>query len=344
VSELLDDITNLQILEQICSGVGVDVNISELAREFKKHRNTIKSQVNNLFEHDIINRPVYPFLWLHQEYPLLAVARAELPRSEELDKWFKEDKNIFAAFYVRDEEYNTLMIEYHEDIHEYGRWKKKIVRERRIPPPETRHPTHVLMFSNRDMIKYQHYSPIVVMEDRFENGELTEINGLKMNKLNFYILKKLITGQGLRTNENMLAKELNLHRRTIERRISSLLHDKIVTAPICRFPRFFVPPDHLLVYYLMEIKRAKNNVLQAISMDPNIPLAIEAGIGRYNVLLFGVFPNLDDNFRWEEKYDQRFKDCVGAMKKIYLLPEMAVSIDQQKVSLGIIKRKMELLE
>ena len=39
MEKLLDDETNLKILLDICSGQGVSVNISELSRVLKKHRN-----------------------------------------------------------------------------------------------------------------------------------------------------------------------------------------------------------------------------------------------------------------------------------------------------------------
>ena len=127
MSEMLNDRLNLDILENICSGVGVDVNISFLSNTFKRHRNTVKAQIEALFEHKIINKPIYPFIWLYQEYPLLVVVRADLPRTKEIDKFLREDEHIFAAFYIRDEEYDTLLIEYHSDLYAYGQWKKKIV-------------------------------------------------------------------------------------------------------------------------------------------------------------------------------------------------------------------------
>ncbi len=232
MSELLDDMLNLNILENLCSGVGVEINISALSKAFKRHRNTIKSQVRALVEHEIINRPTYPFIWLCQEYPLLAVAQMELPRNEDIDRWFIEDKHIFAAFYVRDEEYNTLLIEYHKDLHTYANWKKKIVAEGKIPPRETRHPANVLIFSNKDIIKYQPHSSIYIMEERYIDGKELEINGYKMNRLCFQILKKLVSGEGIRTNENILARKLNVHRKTIERRISTLLKKEIITKPV----------------------------------------------------------------------------------------------------------------
>jgi hypothetical protein len=94
----------------------------------------------------------------------------------------------------------------------------------------------------------------------------------------------------------------------------------------------------------MEIKREKEKIHQDILSDPHIMMALEAGIGNYNILMFGAFASVEDHFFWEEKYDQKFKDSVGAMKKIYLSPRMAVPIDQQKVSLEIIKEKRSELK
>ena len=343
MSDPLNDRLNLDILENICYGTGVEVNISALSNTFKRHRNTIKEQVNALFEHKIIDRPIYPFIWLYQEYPMLMVVRADLPRNEQVDKFLKEDEHIFGAFYVRDEEFNTLLIEFFKNLDSYVDWRKRIVAENRIPPRENRYPSHTLFFSNRHIIKYQPQSPIYKMEQIYKSGGQMELNGYKLNHLCFQIMKKLVLGEGIRTNENMLAQKLDVHRKTIERRVDELLKAGIVHRPACRFPKFFVPPGHILVYYLIEVKRSIDKVIKAIKSDPSIPLALETNIGRYNLLLFGSFFNVEDHFKWEEVYDSRFPECIGAMKKIYLSPQMTASIDQQKVSLNIIKQRKEQL-
>jgi DNA-binding HxlR family transcriptional regulator len=343
VSELLNDKLNLGILESICSGVGVAVNISALAKMFKKHRNTIKSQVNDLFEHKVLNRPIYPFAWLYREFSLLVLVRADLPRNEAINTFLTEDENIFAAFFVRDESYNTLIVEFHKDVFTYGEWRKRIVREKKIPPRDIRYPADALFFSTQQIVKYQPYSPIQVIEKRYANGESLEVNGYRMNKLGFQIAKELMLGAGIRTNENLLAQELDVHRKTIERRLSVLLREKIIEKPVCRFPNFFVPPNHVLICNLFEIKKSQDKLLKAIKDDPRIPLAIEANIGKHNMLLFKVFRNIEEHFQWEAEYDSRFPGCIGSMKKMFLSPQMTVSIDQQKVSLGIIKRRKELL-
>lgn len=343
MSTLLDDELNLTILENVCSGVGIEVNISELARTLRKHRDTIRDQVNALFEHEIINRPIYPFIRLYQEYPLMVIVRADLPRTDEIIKFLQENEHIFGAFYVKDEEYNTFLIMFFKDISTYVDWRKKIVAENEIPPRDERFPASSSYFSNNHIVKYQPYSPIFQMEEKHLKGEKLILNDYKLNDLSFQILKKLMMGESIRTNENLLSKKIGVNRKTIDRRISALLNENVIGRPACRFPRFFVPPDHFLVYYLLEIKKSMNNVVKAIKSDPCIPFALEASLGRYNLLLFQVFSSVDEHLEWEDRYIRRFPDSLGAMKNIYLTPNQTTSIDQQKISLALIKKKKELL-
>lgn len=340
---MLNDMLNLEILRNICSGNGVSVNVNALAKKFKKHRNTIKSEIKEIFDNHLINKPIYPFMWLYQEYPLMVVVRADFPRNESIDKFMREDEHIFASFYVRDEEYNTLMIEYHKDMYSYGEWRNQIVKENRIPPREYRYPSDTVFFSNKHFIKYQPYSPIYNFEKKLQEGKDVVFNGCKVSALCFKIIKSLMLGEGIRTNENLLSQTMGVHRRTIEHRISGLLREKIVGVPVCRFPKFFVPPNQILIYCLIEIKKSREKFLNAIKFDPNVPLAIEANVGRYNLLLFKVFFSVEEYFEWEVMYEQRFPDSIGAMKKIFLSPQMTATIDQQKVSLGIIRNRMEML-
>jgi hypothetical protein len=84
-------------------------------------------------------------------------------------------------------------------------------------------------------------------------------------------------------------------------------------------------------------------VIKEIRLDSHIPVAIEAMIGRYNLLVFGVFESVEEHFGWVEKYDAIYPDCIGAMKNTYLSPKMTALIDQQDVSMGIIKQRKEFL-
>lgn len=343
MTDLLNDELNLRLLEKICSGVGVNVNISKLSKLLKKHRNTIKGEVTELMAHKIINPPVYPFIYLYQEYPLLVMARVDFPNDERTKKFITNDEHIFAAYRTKDEEYNTFLVEYHKDMHSYQLWKDSIVRERKITLMGSRHPTDTCLLSTKLIIKYKPYDPIYAMEKEFREFGKKEINGYELRELSFQILKKLLVGECIRTNENMLGETLNVHRRTVETRMSQLLKEKIILNHVCRFPNFFAPPNHVLVYSLLEIKSEKSKILKAIDSDPHIPVAFVVGAGRYNILVLGAFSSVEEHFEWEEEYDNKFPGCLGATKKVYLFPKYAYPVDQQKVSLSIIKQKKEEL-
>lgn len=339
---LNDDLT-LRLLENICSGTGVSVNISELSKSLKKHRKTIKDAVGELIKYKIINSPIYPFIYLYDEYPLIVMARVDFPKDEKTEKFIVNDDHIFTAYRTRDEHYNTFLIEYHKDLHHYQLWKNSIIRERKITSTDARHPTDTCLVSSKLIIKYKPYEPVYVMEKEFREQREMKINGYELTELSVQILKKLLMGEGIRTNENLLAEKLKVHRRTVEHRISALLKEKIILNHICRFPNFFVPPSYVLVYSLLEIKCEKSRILKAIDGDPHIPVAFVVGAGLYNVLVLGAFSNVEGYQDWEEEYDNKFPGCLGATKKVYLLPKYAYPIDQQKISLAIIKQKRKEL-
>ncbi len=338
---MLKDLLNLQILENICTGNGVSVNISALAKSLGKHRNTIKTQVTALFKHNIITKPYYPFIELFNQCPLLAVVKADLPRNEQIEKFLVEDKRIFAAFWAWDEVYNTLIFEFHESMYSYYEWKEKIVKERKLPPLEHRAPADVLFLNNRLLVKYDPNSSVFCMERHFEEAGELVINDYRINELGFQIMKRLLRGNGIKTNENMLAKKLGVHRRTVERRINDLVKEGIILNPLSRFPKFFVPPKYILVVCLLRVNNLKDKVFEEIKRDTCIPIAYEGHTGPYNLLYFGTFPTVEKHFEWEENIHSKFPECFGAMKKIYLSPDMTASIDQLKVDLGLIRKKIE---
>jgi len=152
---LLDDERNLLLLKNICSGKGVDVNISMLSRLLRKHRNTIKERVTVLLKQGIIDRPVFPFIHLLNEYPLLVVTRADLPQSRKIEQWMKDDERIFASFKIREEEFNTMRLEFHTDLYGHYMWRDSLVKKGVVPSRDTRFPSSVLFFSNKLIVKYE---------------------------------------------------------------------------------------------------------------------------------------------------------------------------------------------
>jgi len=340
MEDLLKDEKNLEILSDICSGQGVEVNVSELSRSLKKHRNTIRDRVNHLFEYEIINKPIYPFFWLYSEYPLMVIARADLPRDTQTNIFIENDPHIFAAFFKKDEEYNTFIIEYHKDIASHQKWRDAIVREGKLPPRETRYPADIMYFSNKNFLKYNPAHMVQLIEND-KNDHHGIINNYQLDELSIEILKKLVDGEGIHTNEHFLAETHGIHRKTIERRIKKLIDAKIILKPTCRFPRFLAPPDYTLVVTLVEIKKHADKITRAWKSDPHISIMLSASTGRYTHLLFCSFYRIKDHLAWEESYDQRFPGCIGAIKNKYLSPSMMFSIAQQYVSLGIINKRLE---
>jgi len=340
MTDLLNDESNLKLLREICSGSGVEVNISELSRSLKKHRNTIRDRLEPLFENNVIDKPIYPFFWLYREYPLMVITRADLPRDEVTNNFIEKDPHIFAAFFKKEEEYNTFIIQYHKDIYNYQQWRGGLVKEGKLPPRETRYPSEATFFSNQTFVKYNPSHLINLIENDI-NKIQGKLNGYKLDALSLQMLKKLVYGVGIQTNENYLSEQLGIHRKTIERRISLLLKEKIILKPTCRFPRFVVPPDYTLVISLIEIKKHPDKIEKAWDNDPHIPIILRASTGRYTHLIFSCFYLTEDHAEWQEIYDQRFSGCIGAVKNTYLSPSMTFSIAQQFVSLEIIKRRLE---
>lgn len=343
MSELLNDELNLKILQFIVAGKGVEINISEISKKLGKHRNTIRERVSQLLEHNIIHKPHYPFLWLFKEYPLMVISRTNFLRDDKTKYFIEYDDYIYAAFFFKEEEYNTLMISFHKDVCEHLNWRERIINTEIIPKREEGYSSQVLHLSTGCYVKYNPSISINILEQNFKNGNQKYIKGLELDKLSFEILKLLLQGHGIRTNEHFHANELNVHRRTIERRVELLIKFGIISRPICRFPRIIVPPEYILVKSLMQIKKQYDIVLKALKSDYHIPWIIKAvtGKGGYNLVVFSTFYKIEDHLEWQEHLDQRFPTCLGSIKNTYLSSSMTFSIDPEYVSTCIIKNRLK---
>jgi len=345
MSYLLEDRDNLVLLENLVSGVAVGVNLSALSRTLGKHRNTIKKKVEEIFAHKVVDRPIFPFVGMYKIYPLLVVVHLDMPQNEKFEKWVKEDPHVFAAFRCRQGDYNTLLFIYHQDITNYQLWMDSLPSILRlkygVPEKDAHFMSSSSYFSNQLMIKYSPSSGIHLMEKDFEEkGELS-INGYKLDDLDLEILKALVYGKGIKVNHSLLCERSGLHRKTVEKRVSAMLNEGLVSEPVCRFPNFFVPPNHILTYSLLEIRRSKDKVVSEMIRDPHIPIALKIIHEKYNLLVFGNHRSVSEHLRWEESYRQRFPDSFGSANITYLSPDMTISFDQQIVSLSIIRSEIE---
>lgn len=341
MSELLNDELNIRVLKCICDGIGIDVNITYLADKFHKHRNTISSKVSNLIDSKIIVKPFFPLKWIFTAYPLMVFEKSHFPRDPSVNKWIEKDPYIFAAFFVKDEEYNTFLIELHKDLYTFQNWKEGIQEGKGIFPSGFDYSSEAIFFSTRSMIKHSTDVSINIIRENIAKGIHSEINDLTLDDLTLNILETLLKGEAISINYNLLANHLDVHRKTIQRRIELLTNEKIIAPAVCRFPRIWSPPEYNLVYSLFELKNFKNRVLNSLTSDNHVTFIIKGINGRYNLLLLSSFYRMEDYLKWNESYEERFPNSIGAVKNLYLSPEMTFSINQNYVPLTYLDKILE---
>lgn len=88
-----------------------------------------------------------------------------------------------------------------------------------------------------------------------------------------------------------------------------------------------------------EVRSNKQKFIQNIRNDPHITLAFDVKEGRYNILLFGAFRNLEEELEWEIKQGLFLPKSIGHVDIQYFSPKSIVNISQTNVSLGMIDEK-----
>jgi len=343
MKDILEDQLNLDIMKLVCSGEGVNVNVTELSNIFEKHRNTIKNNITNLFEHKILEKPFYPFSQLFKEWPLLVIEKANFQRDLRTNTFIEKDPSIWAAFFAKEDEYNTLLIEFHKDLYSYQNWRESIITEEKITLEEKSYPSESVFLTMKNLVKYDPTVSVQIIQNNFKNNRHKELNGLRITEFRLELIKLLLAGKGIKTNENHLGSVLKVHRRTIKRRIEKLVDRRILNNPVCCFPRVWVPPEYSLVFSLFEVKKNYDLLLRTFKNDPHIPILFRAIVDKFNIALFGIFYKMEDFLEWAEEYDQRFSGCIGAVRNTYLSPKMTFSIIHNYVSLTYIQNKINRL-
>ncbi|MHA2156855.1 MAG: hypothetical protein ACXABU_16045 [Candidatus Hodarchaeales archaeon] len=344
MNSLLKRESTLKLLLLLCSGEGVDFNVSALANKLNKHRNTIKDRIDHLLESKIIEKPVYPLEWLFSEYPLLVISKDKFYRDENTRAFIENDPHIFAAYVFQEEVYNTVTLQFHKDLYSYQIWSDKVLDNGKIIREEDRHPPDALFLSTRRILKYDTFAPFRNIERGYKQGIVKSIGDFEIDSLSISILRLILNGNCIRTNENFLARALDVNRNTITRQIQSLMEQGILGKPTSRFPLTLVPPGCMLIFSLFEIKKRCLEVANFLRRDPRIPLLVKANLGRYNYFVTSTFRTVEDHIKWQEKYTQNFHACIEAIKNTYLSPALSYSINQNFVSLELIKRKLTLLQ
>jgi hypothetical protein len=301
--------------------------------------------VEKLFSNKIIERPFHPFPRIYSEYSLLVLEKANLPRNRKTNAWIENDSHILAAFFVKDEEYNTLLIELHEDIHAYQMWRERHFDGGSVLLSQKQDliASEAVYLSTKAIIKNEPTTSIDLLKTDYQNNPYLKMNGLAMDQTYLDLIESLILGKGVWTNPNSLARKLNVHRMTVQRRLDILLQEQIISNPVSRFPRMWAPPEYFIVLSLIELKREKERISKALIGDPHTALLVKAGAGKYNLIAISSFSRLRDHLTWEEKLDQRFAGSIGAVKNLYLSPSMTFSIHQQYVPLEYLRKRLKTI-
>lgn len=340
MSQIMTDDLNYRLLRRLVYGSDVSVNIHCLSKTLKKHRNTIRRRVEEIFENKVLNPPFFPFIGLYQEYPLLVLVWTVLPYEEAVEKWIREDPHVFAALRSRYSEYNTLIAAYHKDITSYQLWREKIATEQQVPLINgSLPPSLTSFFSTQLMIKYDPNAAVYLLEEDVRKKGYVILNDHKLDKLSFQIVRLLTKGKCIKINETKLSKELRVHRKTIIKRIQELMKERWISNPACRFPNFFAPPKYISAICKLEIKSFRQEFIQNIRNDPHVTMAFDIKEQEFNILLFGTFRNLEEELKWEVKYGLYLPNRIGKVDIQYFAPGNTVNIGERNVSLGIIDKK-----
>ncbi len=335
-----DDELNLRLLRYLLSGEGVHVNVSELSRELDIHWATAKKKLEYLYENGILNTPFYPFIQVFEEYPLLVLVKADMPRSEGIKNFYRDDSHIFAAFSCMEGFYNTFLIEFFEGLEEYHSWRGEIVKQDKIPDRGERTPAHAEFFSNKLTFKYEPNCFIDKMAEEFDKEGFVELAGHKIEGVTFQILERVMRGECIRTNYSSIGRDIGVNRKTVKRRIQNLLEKNIIQRPKCFFPYLLVPPGYNLIVTMIEAISDIDEIKEHLRKDGNIPRAIETSTERYNFLVFSAFESVDEFFKWGERLNSKYPEKIGAISKTILSSKMIHLIEPQKVSLGFVEKKI----
>lgn len=338
------DPLSLRLMELLCGGIGVEVNYTELASKVNCHRTTAKNRVEQLFKHKIVDQPVYHFRGLLRSRPFMVLEQDYFPMGEKTEDFVRNDPMIWASYFVKDGEHNTLLIELHKDLYAYQEWRANHVDP--LHQHIRMHPSSPVFVSTRNIKKYEPACSLKVIKEEFEEGKLTKLNGLPLDSLTLDILEHVLRGEGFKTNETFLAEKLGKHRLTIARRLVELTAElpgkdlfsmQVLAGPFCRFPNVWTPPEYFLVLSFVELRDPHSDVFQALQSDNHVPILIRAFHGRYNYIVFSNFSSVSEHLRWQKNYDDRFGDALGAIRNIYLSPEMTFSIAHEQIGLQHIR-------
>lgn len=119
------------------------------------------------------------------------------------------------------------------------------------------------------------------------------------DKLNLKLLRYLVSGREVRVNIRGLAKELNMHRSTVKKKVQWLFDQQLINPPFYPFPQLYKEYP-LLVLVKADIPRT-NETKEFFMDDAHIFAAFSCMEGPYNTLLMEFFKDLETYHSWREQ-------------------------------------------
>ena len=330
----LDEL-NLKILKNITNSNpdnGIEINYTNISEKLGKHRITIKRRIDELFKKNIIDYPIcYPYGFLYDKYPLFIIVYADLP--SEAEKWMIDDENIFAGFRIIDGNYNTLLLEFHETVLEYQNWRANLTKSNKIPSRKGREPSISYYLSNELLIKNDPTVLINLLKEELSKHKKIVINKEELDATDFDILECLILGQNkqdfFKVNEYKLSLKLEVHRKTIEKRIQKMIENGLIIKPRCFFKNYFAPTGYYIVCSLIEIEENEDEFLKQIQEDHHVPIVFRTSTEKYNIVKFSAHTSMDGHLRWNQ--DNRKKFFIKAQKVNYLSENSIIFVNGEKI-------------
>ncbi|MHA1973933.1 MAG: winged helix-turn-helix domain-containing protein [Candidatus Hodarchaeales archaeon] len=337
----MDDKFTLELLQCLSSGEGVKFNVNQLSKKFNHHRHTIKERLDNLIKNNIIQPPYYPFNGLFNEYNLFVISKDEFQRDKKTESFINSDPHFLAAFFYKDEVYNTVTIQIHKNLFSYQTWNEDVYQNRITRHPGQHFP-QALLLSTQRMLKYDHTAPVKVLRQEFDKDNLKRINHSLIDDLSFDILECLVKGECIRTNENYLAKKLNASRKKVSRKIKALIESNIISYPRVSFINLFAPPDFIVVLSLVEIRNF-DAILPTLITDPHTTVLIRANEGRYTLFMVSTFPSFESFLEWQEKMCRDHFNVIGACKNTFISPKLSYHVKWRAITQKYLSDRLKSL-
>lgn len=345
MSELLDNLQNLKIIEYLVSGEAVNVNYSHLSRELSKSRDLLHRRVNNLVTNGIIEPPHFPFNYIFEAFPLFLIINMDIPDcfdcKPKIMQWLRDDPKVFAAYKFRQGEFGTLIFTFHEDLKSSHEWMAQIPftleEDYHVAKEHASFNSNTIYLSNQLLMKYNPCTGFNVIEKDFKKEGKISFNGYELDTLDLSIMQNLIDGKSINYNHNIISNQTGLDYRTVEKRVESFIKNKILMNPTCTFPNLFTPPNYFLSYMLARLEYPSDPCLRNLLSDEKIPVLWKTIQSKYNILLFYIHRNVRDLYVYSD--DVTCKVLENAQKK-YLAHEPIARFDDKKISLHYIQQKI----